>query len=76
MTYLEIKEYIGNLISHVTFMYAGHSCGIDPLSTDEFDMWCGGNSIKVHSVDEVMTTKFFNGKALEDIMDELTDLEY
>ena len=27
-------------------------------------------------IDEVMTTKFFDGKSLEDILDDITDLEY
>lgn len=76
MTTLEIREYLGNLVSHVTFEYSGYSCGIDPLAHDDFDMWCGIKGIKVHSINEVMTTKFFNGKALEDIMDDITDLEY
>ena len=29
-----------------------------------------------HSIDEVMTTKFFDGKSLENILDDITDLEY
>ena len=27
-------------------------------------------------IDEVMTTKFFDGKSLEGILDDITDLEY
>lgn len=71
-----IREYLANLTSHVTFEYNGYSCGVDPLAIDSFDMWHGDENITVDSIEAVMTTKFFNGKALEDILDDLTDLEY
>lgn len=29
-----------------------------------------------HSIEEVMDTKFFDGKSLEDIWDDVADLEY
>ena len=29
-----------------------------------------------HPIEEVMETKFFDGKSLEDILDDITDLEY
>ena len=31
--------------------------------------------MKAHSIDEVMKTPFFNGKALEDIVDQLENVE-
>lgn len=71
-----IKEYLGNLTSHVTFEYNGYSCGVDPIAIDWFDMWYGDENITVDSIEAVMTTKLFNGKALEDILDDVTDLEY
>ena len=33
-------------------------------------------SLTSHSIEEVMGTKFFDGKSLEDIWDDITDLEY
>lgn len=39
-------------------------------------MWYGDKSMTAHSIEEVMDTKFFDGKSLEDIWDEITDLEY
>ena len=54
-----MKEYLGNLTSHVMF-----------------DMWYGDESMTAHSIEEVMTTKFFDGKSMEDILDDITDLEY
>lgn len=41
MTVLEIREYLDNLISHITFEYNGRSCGVDPLAHGDFDMWYG-----------------------------------
>ena len=76
MTSLEIKEYLWKLVSHVTFEYDGYSCGIDPLSHDKFDMWCGDKRMTAHSIEEVMEMEFFDGKSLEDIWDDITDLEY
>ena len=32
--------------------------------------------LTAHSIEEVMETKFFDGKSLEDIWDDITDLEY
>ena len=76
MTEFNMKEYLGNLTSHVMFEYNGYSCGVDPLARDKFDMWYGDESMTAHSIDEVMTTKFFDGKSLENILDDITDLEY
>ena len=76
MMEFNIKEFLGDLISHITFEYHGYSCGVDPLAPDNFDMWYGEKSMTVHSVKEVMSTTFFDGKSLEDILDDITDLEY
>ena len=76
MTNNEIREHLDNLIGAITFEYNGYSCGIDPISTDEFDMWYGDETITVISVDEVMETDFFDGKPLESILDDTTDFDY
>lgn len=71
-----IKEHLSNLVGCVTFTYKDCSCGIDPLARDNFDVWFGDSKSKAQSIDEVMTTKYFGGKALEDILDDVADLEY
>ena len=76
MTDFNIKEYLGSLTSHIMFEYNGYSCGVDPLSLNRFEMWYGAQSMTAHSIDEVMTVKFFDGSSLEDILDDITDLEY
>lgn len=76
MTDFNMKNFLWNLTSHVMFEYNGYSCGVDPLAHDVYEMWYGDESMTAHSIDEVMNTKFFAGKSLSDILDDITDLEY
>ena len=55
MTILELEKRINSLCTHVLFDYKGHSCGIDPLALDDFDMWCGESYMKAKNIDEVIT---------------------
>ena len=71
MSLNEIKDYISSLCSHLTFDFHGKSCGIDPISSDHFDMWYGDNAITVTSIDDVMKQPFFDGQSLQDIADEI-----
>ena len=52
MTDFNVKEYLGNLTSHIMFEYDGKNCGVDPLSLDKFDMWYGDKSMTAHSIEE------------------------
>lgn len=72
----EIKSYLENLNGQITFTYNGLDCGVDPLAVDEFDIWCGNEMTTMESVDEVLNVKFFDGKALSDILGDVTDVEY
>ncbi len=76
MTITQAKKFLGNLTSHMTFDYDGHDCGVDPLSLNSFDIWCGNEEVNVSSVEEALNTKLFDGKSLIDIWDDITDLEY
>lgn len=73
-TLLKVKNYISNLMGHVTFDYNGYSCGIDPLSLDSFDMWYGDKETTVDSVKKAFTIKFFDGKSLTEIWDDVTEI--
>lgn len=75
MTAVQIKNRINELCSVVTFDYNGKSCGIDPLSNDNFDMWYGDKAKTVVSIDDVMNDKFFDGKSLTEIADKITDID-
>ena len=76
MTISKAKDYISKLTGHIAFDYNGYSCGIDPLALDSFDMWCGDNEISVDSIDAVMNTKFFDGKPLIDIWEDVTEFDF
>jgi hypothetical protein len=67
----KIREKLEEMQSHILFDYNNESCGIDPLSRSHFDMWYGDESYTVSSIDEVMSTPVFGGKALENIADEI-----
>ena len=75
MTAKDLRDRINSICTHVLFDYNGKECGVDPFSEDDFDMWCGDDYMKAHSIDEVMKTPFFSGKALEDIVDQLENIE-
>jgi hypothetical protein len=76
MTITELRNRLTNLVSHITFYYNGYACGIDPLSRNLYEVWCGDDSFSVTSVDEVLSKELFNGRALKDIWGDVTDLEY
>jgi len=71
----KIKSRINELCTHMLFEFKGVDCGVDPLSRDHFDMWYGKESFTAKSIDEVMSTPFFNGHCLNDIAEsvEITD---
>ena len=76
MTIQELKVHLTNLVGHVTFIYNGFSCGIDPLAKDLFEVWCGDDAFSVSSVDEVLNDELFDGRSLTDIWDDVTDLDF
>lgn len=75
MTAKEIRDRINSLCTHVLFDYNGKDCGVDPFNANRFDMWYGEHCMEVHSIDEVMQTPFFDGKALQDIADQINNFE-
>jgi hypothetical protein len=76
MTISELKDYLTAMVSHVLFEYNGRSCGIDPLSFNIFEMWIGEEYMTARSVEEVLSVKFFDGKSVKEIWDDVTELEY
>lgn len=76
MSITELKKYLSDLVSHVTFEYDGYNCGIDPFSADMYEVWCGDFGVTANSIDEVMNGAFFNGNSLIDIWDDVINVEY
>lgn len=64
MTNDQIRKRIDEKASHFTFLYNGVSCGVDPYSDKEYDIWYGDKIITVDSIEEVMNNPFFGGKSL------------
>lgn len=75
MTIDELKDYLSALTSHVLFEHNGCSCGIDP-SRNNFEMWMGENFMVARSIEEVLNVKFFDGKSIKEIWDDVKELEY
>ena len=71
MNVQKIKNQIKEIGSHFLFEYNGKSCGVDPFSENDFDIWYGDNLKSVQSIDEVMNDKFFDGKSLTEIANEI-----
>ena len=53
----EIRDRIAEIVTQITFTYNGKNCGVDPMSSTEFDMWCGDDFVTVGSIEEVMNIK-------------------
>jgi len=71
MTASDLANRIDSLLSHILFRYHGEDCGIDPFNRQNIDLWYGEHWSNMKSVDEVMTTPFFDGKCLAEIADEI-----
>lgn len=72
----KIKQRIGEIASHFTFEYKGKNAGVDPFSKNKFDMWFGDYDKTATSIDEVMNDKFFDGKSLSEIADEIYIIDW
>lgn len=69
----KIKARLDEMASHITFEYNGKACGVDPLSRTHYEMWYGDMGMVAKSLDEVMTTPFYDGKSLEEIAEEIIE---
>ena len=75
MTVKDLRDRINSIWTHVLFDYNEKECGVDPFNEKHFDMWYGDDFMEAHGIEEVMQTPFFDGKALEDIVDQLENVE-
>lgn len=75
MTVQSIKKRISECVTAIEFDYKGVHGGVDPFSSNDFDLWYGDNCIKVNSVNEVMSEKFFDDKCLSEILEDIENIE-
>ncbi len=79
MTANKIRNRIAECCTLFGFIYNQAECHVDPYykgsNSYEYLLFCNGDEMTVHSLDEVMNTPFFNGRCLNDIADaiEITD---
>ena len=75
-TFKEFIAFVESISSHVLFCYNGKECGVDPISSTQYTLWYGDFEITCHCIDEVKNGKYFDGKSLSEIFDNITDIEY
>lgn len=76
MNFKEFIDRIESFISHVFFKYNGKNCVVDPFNAHNFILVYGDFEVECKSIDEVKNGKYFDGKSLAEIFDNITDIEY
>lgn len=76
MTADDVKNRIKEICNCFQFEFKEKLCGVDPFSCEDFDMWFGEDYMKATSIEEVMGTKFFDGKALNEIVNEIKIIDW
>ncbi|MBE5922060.1 MAG: hypothetical protein E7269_04820 [Lachnospiraceae bacterium] len=67
----KLKKMILSLAQDITFLYEEEYACINPWNSQKIEVGYG-NKVKIYNdIDEVMTDKFYHGKALEDICETL-----
>lgn len=72
----KIRNRINEICTHFTFTYHGKSCGVDPYSKNDFEMWCGDSDFRAKNIDEVMNHPLFDGKSLTEIAEDIEIIEW
>lgn len=71
-----IKNRIVEFCTLILLEYNGKEYSIDPFAPDDFHINCAGNEFDLHSIDEVMNKPMFDGKALAEIADDITIVDW
>ncbi len=70
----ELKDLILSLTQDVTFEYDGIYACINPWNQNKLEVGYGDKVKTYSNIDDLLKDKFYNGKSLEEILDEL-DIE-
>lgn len=68
----ELKKIISSCMDEIYFSYNGKPAGACAEVTDykmTFTLWYGDDTKDFDDIDEVMTSAFFDGKSLSDLVD-------
>ncbi len=72
MNKTELKDLISSLVSDITFTYQHREGSICPFAADNIVISYGANVLECKSVNEVMAVKFFNGKSMDEISNQIS----
>lgn len=67
----DLKALILSLTQDILFEYQGKSVCINPWSNKKIDVGFGDDGKIYTDIDDLMTDKFFNGKSLTEISEQL-----
>ena len=74
ITAKELHAIIEQCMDEIYFSYNGKACGVF-TEVDNFKpiftLWCGQKTQAFDNVDEVMKAKFFDGKSLYDLINDI-----
>lgn len=74
MSAKDLKDLILSLTQDVTFQYKGEYACINPWNSQKIEVGYGDKVKIYNNIDHVMKDKFYHGKSLEEISEEL-DIE-
>lgn len=72
----KIRDRIDELCTLFGFVYQGRDGHVDPFNHAKYQMLFDGVEWEAHSIDEVMTLPFFDGRSLAEIADEIEITEW
>jgi len=70
----QLKAKILDDGSGFTFTYNGNPCGMEPdvkNSVFVYDAWCGENNKYYYNIDDLMNDKFFGGKSMAQLINNI-----
>lgn len=72
MTATQLRQRILDMTDDVCFAYNGRDCCINPHNDKQIDIEYNDTVTQCNSIDDVFDLPLFDGKALRDIVGEIT----
>lgn len=77
MTIDRLKNIISGCCNDVVFFHNGKNCGIFPSvenSVPSYSVWCGEQNRVFYDVDQLLSSNFFDGSSMRDIINTISIL--
>lgn len=68
----ELRAWVAEIAQDISFIYQGKCGSICPFAEDDIALCYNEEAVTVHSVDEVFTTPFIEGKTLAEMCEKVT----